>query len=435
MIDKMAGVLQDGLEAAKKRGATAGKISFLQREQIGCSFENGRLKSAETVQGVSYTVTVLAGGRKGSAGGTDVGDLDEMISRAVALAKVGSDAHFSAYPAPGKVVPVEKWSPRTAGLSREKLIEGCRQIVDALKEYDSELFIEAGGRRGELEALLVTTGGLCHRCRSTNWDLGAWVQRTEGTDMLFAGFGRSWNDLNGLYDPAHITARILEDLRNGRQIVPAPTGKSVAVLSPEVLGMLLWAVEMGVDGRNVAKGDSPLRGRLGQKVLDECITLRDDPHVPYAPGAAEIDGDGVPARAIDIISGGVLANFLYDLDSAGLARAQPTGHDGCRPHYPEVLPGRRGHEELIAGVADGIYLKQLLGYGQGNLINGDFSCNVALGFRIQGGRIAGRVKNVMVAGNVYELLGSGVELSSDRDPIDRLPHAVIQGLNVSAAQD
>lgn len=435
MVDRMTDVLGEGLVTATRRGASAAKIGFAQRERIGCTFESGRLKSAETKQGVSYTVTVLVEGRKGVAVGTDVADLDEIIDRAVTLAKVGSAAHFEAYPAAGEMQPVEKWSARVLELPREKLIESCQQIVDALKEYDPDLFIEASGTRGESEGLLVTTGGVCHRSASTNWRLGAYAQRTEGTDMLFAGFGRSWNDLTDLYDGDYIAGRILEDLRHGERIVEAPEGESVAVLSPEVLGMLMHAVQMGVNGRNVAKGDSPLRGRLGEKVLDESITFLDDPHVPYAPGAAEIDGDGVPARKISIFTNGVLENFLYDLDSAGLAGAEPTGSDSCQPHCPEVLPGRRGHDELIAEIDDGIYLKQLLGFGQSNIINGDFSCNVALGFRVRGGRLVGRVKNTMAAGNVYELLGANVELSSDRDPVERLPYARIEGLNLAAAQE
>jgi PmbA protein len=104
------------------------------------------------------------------------------------------------------------------------------------------------------------------------------------------------------------------------------------------------------------------------------------------------------------------------------------------PYSLEVAPGRRKGEELLAGIENGIYLRSLIGYGQSNLINGDFSSNVALGFRIKNGKIVGRVKNTMIAGNIYELFRKGVELSSDRDPVVRMPSAVIEGLSVSAAK-
>jgi hypothetical protein len=79
-------------------------------------------------------------------------------------------------------------------------------------------------------------------------------------------------------------------------------------------------------------------------------------------------------------------------------------------------------------MGEGIVVKQLMGFGQSNLMNGDFSCNVALGFRVCDGRIVGRVKDTMVAGNFYELLSRNVQLSSDVGPVLRMPHALIEGV-------
>jgi len=45
-----------------------------------------------------------------------------------------------------------------------------------------------------------------------------------------------------------------------------------------------------------------------------------------------------------------------------------------------------------------------MGAEQGNILNGDFSGNVLLGYKVERGEITGRVKNTIVAGNVYEVL-------------------------------
>ncbi|GAG42469.1 unnamed protein product, partial [marine sediment metagenome] len=99
-----------------------------------------------------------------------------------------------------------------------------------------------------------------------------------------------------------------------------------------------------------------------------------------------------------------------------------------------VAPGRRSGEALLEAMDDGIYVRQLIGFGQSNLINGDFAANLGLGYRVRDGRVVGRLKDTMIAGNVYELLGGDVELSSDVDPVRRVPWAVVEGLSVSAAQ-
>jgi PmbA protein len=46
----------------------------------------------------------------------------------------------------------------------------------------------------------------------------------------------------------------------------------------------------------------------------------------------------------------------------------------------------------------------VMGFGQGNIMQGDFSVNVSLGYRVEKGEVTGRVKNVMLAGNSYEAL-------------------------------
>ena len=45
-----------------------------------------------------------------------------------------------------------------------------------------------------------------------------------------------------------------------------------------------------------------------------------------------------------------------------------------------------------------------MGLGQSNIINGDFSVNVSLGYKIERGEIVGRVKDAMLAGNAYDAL-------------------------------
>ncbi len=47
-----------------------------------------------------------------------------------------------------------------------------------------------------------------------------------------------------------------------------------------------------------------------------------------------------------------------------------------------------------------------MGAGQGNNLNGEFSMSVALGYKIKHGEIVGRVKDVMIAGNVFDIMKS-----------------------------
>jgi PmbA protein len=250
--------------------------------------------------------------------------------------------------------------------------------------------------------------------------------------MISTGTGRGWCDLNEFYDPAAISERIISDLKKAETQVEPPQGRAAAFLPPEVLARMMFPVFMGTNGRNAVKGDSPLAGRIGERVLAENITIIDDPHRDFASGSRTMDSNGIPTRKQLIFENGVLKRFLYDLDSAGMAKTEPTGNNGSNPHSPLILPGDRSSEELLAGMRDGLFIRELIGFGQSNIINGDFSSAVSLGYRVKDGQIIGRVKNTMIAGNIYEIFKENVLLSSDTNYDGRYPYAVVEGISVSA---
>jgi PmbA protein len=54
-----------------------------------------------------------------------------------------------------------------------------------------------------------------------------------------------------------------------------------------------------------------------------------------------------------------------------------------------------------------------MGATQGNVLGGDFSGNVLLGYKIENGKIVGRVKDTMVSGNIYRLLKNIAAIGSE----------------------
>ena len=113
---------------------------------------------------------------------------------------------------------------------------------------------------------------------------------------------------------------------------------------------------------------------------------------------------------------GVLRAFLYDLQTAGLAGKETTG-SGFRSlgSLPSPSPtswvlseGSMSIEEMISDVKEGLLIDQIMGAWAGNVLSGDFSGNVHLGFKIENGKLVGRVKDTMVAGNAFEILKNDV---------------------------
>lgn len=432
LIKSMTGQLQLGLSATKRLGAQAAKLSFNHAEKTSCSFEAGRLKETSDHENLAYTVDALIDGRKAFVSGNRLDVFDVMIEQAVTLAKVGSTAHFDAYPSPGEVAAVKTHSDKTVALSREKMIEACQQMNDAVKSYNPDLYISCWAERKEGESLLVTSGGVIHPNKRTSWSLGAFAQLTRDMDMLKVFYDRQWCDLNAFFAPDAIAGKVIDRLRWGQEIVKPPTGRVRVYFPPEIFLWFLFPIFKGINGRSVAKGETPLSERLNTQVLSPTMTIVDNPHFDYASKARAVDSDGIPTRKQTLFDKGILQRFLYDLDTAGLAGVEPTGNNNCRAYWPMISPGTQTSAELLAGIDDGLYVCGMIGYGQSNIMNGDFSCNLGLGYRIRNGEIVGRVKDTMISGNLYDLLAANVQLSSDLDYTGRCPHAVVEGINVSA---
>ena len=109
---------------------------------------------------------------------------------------------------------------------------------------------------------------------------------------------------------------------------------------------------------------------------------------------------------------GVVRSFLYDLQTAGLAKTESTGSaERSLASQPTISTtslqfetGDLTFAEMVGRIKEGIVVEELMGAGQGNVMGGDFSGNVLLGYKIENGEIIGRVKDTIVAGNVHEAL-------------------------------
>ena len=82
----------------------------------------------------------------------------------------------------------------------------------------------------------------------------------------------------------------------------------------------------------------------------------------------------------------------------------------------------------------GLVIEELMGAEQGNILGGDFSGNVLLGFKVENGKIVGRVKDTMVSGNVYQLLNDISAVGSDARWLGGLntPSLYFPGISVAS---
>lgn len=177
--------------------------------------------------------------------------------------------------------------------------------------------------------------------------------------------------------------------------------------APPLLGMYFGAFS----AEAAQKGQSRLKGRLGEEIAGRDLTLTDDPHKKGGPGSRYLDAEGTPTKPLPLIEEGRFANFLYHVESARKEKRESTGHAGrgygggisTRTHNLILPTGDQTLEALIAIPERCLLVTELEGAAGCNPLSGDISIGVQ-GFLVENGRRVRPVDAVTVAGNFFDLL-------------------------------
>ncbi len=200
-------------------------------------------------------------------------------------------------------------------------------------------------------------------------------------------------------------------------------GKSTLILAPSVVGLLVHeAIGHTVEADFVTSG-SVARGKLGQRVASDLVTLCDSgrsEHSAGAGGSIPVDDEGVMAERTVIIENGKLASYLHDRQTAARFGVAPTGNARAweyadkpiiRMRNTYIEPGETALDDIIASTSDG-YLLDGARNGQADA-TGEFTFGVVTARRVKNGKLGELVRGVSVTGNAFEVLGSVDAVSSE----------------------
>ncbi|HYM09701.1 MAG TPA: metallopeptidase TldD-related protein, partial [Bryobacterales bacterium] len=208
--------------------------------------------------------------------------------------------------------------------------------------------------------------------------------------------------------------------------VKVETRRVPVVFEPRAARTLLDSLFEAVSGESVYRHASFLAGKLGETVAAPGVTVIDDGTMPGGFGTSPFDDEGIPTRRTVIIEAGVLRNYLLNtytarklnLRTTGNASRSLAGNPGIGPGNFFFEPGPHPPAQILASVADGFYVTELMGFGV-NLVTGDYSRGAA-GLWIRNGEPAFPVHEVTIAGNLNQMLRDIEMIGSDlefRGPI------------------
>ena len=382
-------------------------------------FEANQVKAVDSNEGVGAAVRIIKDGRVGFASTSNLDDIDDLVAAAEETAPFGAEAAFR-FPGAADYPGVPVFDSAVEDVTLEEMVDIGRRVIDELRSFSSEVQVEGGVSRSTSTLSLMNSNGGRFSYPRSGFRIGFEGTVIHGEDMLFTFDSAS--SVHPVTDHSNVTATIVRQLTWASKQAPVETKTMPVILMPQaVSSILLSPLLAGLSGKTVLQGTSPLAEKMGEKIVDERFSLTDDATLPYVPASRMSDDEGVPSRRLPLIDRGVVSTFLYDLQTAGLAGKQSTGSGerglGSLPGPSVgvllVSEGDALLDDMIADIKEGIVVEALLGAGQSNILGGDFNANVLLGYKIENGKIVGRIKNAMVSGNAYDALNNLVGIGSE----------------------
>lgn len=405
--------------AQAKKTADDAEVFEVSSEETTVQFETNRLKRIQSKQSHTLALRIIKDGRIGFALTAGSEDARSLVNDAVETAEFGMVARFGlpprvAYP------QVDIYDASVQSFPVDEMIRLGDELIAAVTNHTPGLICEGGASRAVLSvSILNSRGGRASYSKSL-FSLGIEGNLIRGTDMLFVGDGDS--SCHPAADSKAIAVRVIQQLERAKEIATAPTRPMPVILTPHgVASVLMPSLMAGFNGRIVLEGASPVGNKLGQQVFDKKLSLRDDPTIPYRPQTRPCDDEGIPSQCTPLIGEGTVTSFLYDLQTAAMAGTKSTGNasrgrNGLPAPSPSafvISPGEATFDDMVRDIKEGLVIEQMLGAEQGNVLGGDFSGNVLLGYKIENGRLVGRVKNTMVTGNIYQILSAIAAIGSE----------------------
>jgi predicted Zn-dependent protease len=390
------------------------------------------------IENAVVSLRVVNGNRTGVAttNRVDADGLAELAARASAAAESAPpDDDFPGLAPSAEPTQVGGYDDATAALGPDDQARLAAAAIDAAGEIPVYGFFTSA----VAELAIASSTGLSVEQRMT--DASALV--------VAAAEGRSgyaeqtaWRAAD--VDPAQVTREASEKAARTEGAGTLEPGVYRAVLEPYAFADLLdYFSHDSLGALGLLEKRGYLSGKLGERIFDEKITIRDDPLDPQGLPKA-FDFEGTPKQPVPLVEDGVARNVVWDRTTAARAGngVVTTGHAGPvesrdwgpLPYCLSVAPGEaESVDDLAALVGDGIYITRLHYLGVIDSREGVVTGMTRDGtFRIRDGKIGEPLVNLRFTVSVPDLLRDVYGLTRTASLVnsqnfygDRYPYGVL----------
>jgi PmbA protein len=417
----------DIVRRALGAGATDAECTIAEGAEFSVNVRMREIEQLKDAGSRAAGLRILRGRKTGSAYTSDLSreGVDRLVRSAIELAEITTEDPHAGMPDEDQLGAIEAdlglYSAETEALETGVKIDAAKRAEAAALDADPRIVNSEGGSFDAYAGrhVFANSQGFTGEYRSSYCALSAVPVARDGESMERDHWSHASRSFAELESPEHIGRTAARRALRRLNPVKVETRKVPVVFDPQMARTLLDSVCDAVHGMSVYRNESFLAGRLGEKVAADSVTIIDDGTLPRLFGSSPFDDEGVRSRRTPVIERGVLKNYLLNsyaarklgMKTTGNASRGITGNAGIGHGNFYLEKGVQTPEEMIAGISNGFYVTELMGFGV-NIVTGDYSRG-ASGLWIRNGELAYAVSEVTIAGNLKEMLLGISSVGSD----------------------
>ncbi|MBN1550532.1 TldD/PmbA family protein [bacterium] len=423
------------------------EVYHLKKISSPLNFYNWRQSDSLTRDLDEVSLRVVKNGKIGVVYGSATVDPKWMLQAALKAAEVGPEVTFT--------FPKENITGNGAKicdeelmkLSPDQMVHDGKDIYDYVRKQYPDLPLNLYFDNEISTVTILNTSGKAETYTRTMYTVCLLSMYKNSKE----GINKEITSCKYFTFPEKIINELIEENRLSEHEVKVPTRKMPVLFRSSSTWSLLYRILEGANGAQKVRGVTPLIEKVDTPIFGQNVTLVDDPTMNWAPGSTPFDDEGVPTRKKMIVSNGVFKQFIFDLNNGAKDGHGSTGNGIKRSMWTRgievnpnprfnnlvMMPGEKSTDELVKMIDEGIIVNDVIGFHSGNIIQGQYSMNVGIGFYVKKGSIIGRAMDTMIAGNIYSdfhrIIGIGNELGYN--PIAFSPDILIDAISVSGTAD
>ena len=341
--------------------------------------------------------------------------LTAALQRAISLAKIQPpNEAFVSLPAPKRLPEIGTFFESVDRLTPIRKAKRVKELLSLAKEKGCTA--SGAFSVGKVEVAIVNSLGV--EAYQKYSDVFLHLIAENGRNSGYASFvSRDADRLDIEALAKEATRRVSKD--EAIQIEP---GEYEVILEPYAVSELLsFLGSLGFHAMAVQEGRSFLCDHLGEKMVDDRVTIYDDGLDPEGL-QVPFDFEGLPKQEVTFFEKGVAKGVTYDSFTANREGRESTGHGLIAPNTEGPIPvnlfmeaGHSSQEELVTSVRKGIYVTR---FHYTNVVEPMKTVITGMTrdgtFLIEEGEIKAPIKNLRFTESVLKALSRISAISRDR---------------------